>query len=113
MPYPTTGVGTSPRDCTGIRFKRTSTTCSSGLPIALALWHSAVRRTPPRKKLSSCTGMMARLAYTGSYPRLSRELARWTITGEQDRQQLFGGSHSMPCSITDDHERNHALVAEG
>jgi serine/threonine-protein kinase HipA len=57
---------------------------------------------------------MARLAYTGSYPRLSRELARWTVTGEQDRHQLFRRiAFNSLCSITDDHERNHALVAEG
>lgn len=57
---------------------------------------------------------MARLAYTGSYPRLSRELARWTVTGEQDRHQLFRRiAFNSLCSITDDHERNHALIAEG
>jgi serine/threonine-protein kinase HipA len=56
---------------------------------------------------------IARLAYTGSYPQLSRELARWTITGEQDRHQLFRRiAFNSLCSITDDHERNHALVAE-
>ncbi|MDB6100589.1 MAG: type toxin-antitoxin system HipA family toxin [Gammaproteobacteria bacterium] len=56
---------------------------------------------------------MARLAYTGSYPRLSRELARWTVSGEQDRHQLFRRiAFNSLCSITDDHERNHALVAE-
>lgn len=57
---------------------------------------------------------MARLSYTGSYPRLSRELARWTVTGDQDRRQLFRRiAFNSLCSITDDHERNHALVAEG
>src|SRR5262249_53220642 len=32
---------------------------------------------------------VARYAYTGSYPRLARELSRWTVTGAQDRRQLF------------------------
>jgi serine/threonine-protein kinase HipA len=55
---------------------------------------------------------MARFAYTGSYPRLSRELARWTVTGARDRRQLFRRiAFNSLCSITDDHERNHALVA--
>lgn len=31
----------------------------------------------------------AQYAYTGSYPRLARELARWTVTGDEGRQQLF------------------------
>ena len=57
---------------------------------------------------------MARYAYTGSYPRLSRELARWTVTGDEDRRQLFRRiAFNALTSITDDHERNHALVAEG
>ncbi|MGH8322500.1 MAG: type II toxin-antitoxin system HipA family toxin, partial [Steroidobacteraceae bacterium] len=56
----------------------------------------------------------ARLAYTGSYPRLSRELARWTVRGNEDRPQLFRRiAFNSLCSITDDHERNHALVAQG
>jgi len=56
----------------------------------------------------------AQYSYTGSYPRLARELARWTVTGEEDRQQLFRRiTFNALTSITDDHERNHALVAEG
>jgi serine/threonine-protein kinase HipA len=56
----------------------------------------------------------AQYAYTGSYPRFARELARWTVTGEADRQQLFRRiTFNALTSITDDHERNHALVAEG
>ena len=57
---------------------------------------------------------MAQLSYTGSYPRFSRELARWTVTGDEDRRQLFRRiAFSALTSVTDDHERNHALVAEG
>jgi hypothetical protein len=58
--------------------------------------------------------LAAQYAYTGSYPRFSRELARWTITGDQDRRQLFRRiAFNSLISSTDDHERNHALVAEG
>jgi serine/threonine-protein kinase HipA len=54
----------------------------------------------------------ARYFYTGSYPRLARELSRWTLTGDQDRRQLFRriAFHSL-ASVTDDHDRNHALIA--
>lgn len=56
----------------------------------------------------------ARYSYTGSYPRLVRELTRWTVTGEEDRRQLFRRiAFYALTSSTDDHERNHALVAEG
>lgn len=56
----------------------------------------------------------ARFSYTGSYPRLSRELARWTVSGTEDRHQLLRRiAFNSLCSITDDHERNHALVADG
>ncbi|MBL8271875.1 type II toxin-antitoxin system HipA family toxin [Steroidobacter sp.] len=56
----------------------------------------------------------AQYSYTGSYPRLSRELTRWTVTGEEDRRQLFRRiAFNALTSATDDHERNHALVAEG
>lgn len=56
----------------------------------------------------------AQYFYTGSYPRLSRELARWTVTGDTDRAQLFRRIvFNALTSVTDDHERNHALVAEG
>jgi serine/threonine-protein kinase HipA len=56
----------------------------------------------------------ARYSYTGSYPRFARELSRWTVTGEADRRELFRriAFHALTSS-TDDHERNHALVAEG
>jgi serine/threonine-protein kinase HipA len=61
-----------------------------------------------------CDEALAQYAYTGSYPRLARELARWTVTGEEDRRQLFRRiAFNALTSITDDHERNHALVAEG
>ncbi|MFC4308494.1 type II toxin-antitoxin system HipA family toxin [Steroidobacter flavus] len=57
---------------------------------------------------------VARNSFTGSYPRFARELSRWTVTGEVDRRQLFRriAFHALTTS-TDDHERNHALVAEG
>jgi serine/threonine-protein kinase HipA len=56
----------------------------------------------------------ARYSYTGSYPRFARELSRWTVTGEEDCHQLFRrvAFHAL-ISSTDDHERNHALIAEG
>jgi serine/threonine-protein kinase HipA len=55
----------------------------------------------------------ARYSYTGSYPRLARELSRWTLTGDQDRRQLFRRvAFNALASVTDDHERNHALIAE-
>jgi serine/threonine-protein kinase HipA len=55
----------------------------------------------------------ARYSYTGSYPRLARELSRWTVTGDQDRRELFRRvAFNSLASITDDHERNHALIAE-
>jgi serine/threonine-protein kinase HipA len=57
---------------------------------------------------------VAQYAYTGSYARFSRELARWTVTADQDRRQLFRRmAFNALTSATDDHERNHALVAEG
>jgi serine/threonine-protein kinase HipA len=57
---------------------------------------------------------LAQYAYTGSYPRLARELARWTVTGDGDRRQLFRRiAFNALTSGTDDHERNHALLAEG
>lgn len=56
----------------------------------------------------------AQYSYTGSYPRLSRELALWTATGDEDRRQLFRRiAFNALTSATDDHERNHALVADG
>jgi serine/threonine-protein kinase HipA len=57
---------------------------------------------------------VAQYSFTGSYPRFSRELARWTVTGDQDRPQLFRRiAFNALTSATDDHERNHALVADG
>jgi serine/threonine-protein kinase HipA len=54
----------------------------------------------------------ARSSYTGSYPRLARELSRWTVTGDQDRRELFRRvAFNSLTSATDDHERNHALIA--
>jgi serine/threonine-protein kinase HipA len=56
---------------------------------------------------------VAKYSYTGSYPRFSRELARWTNTSDQDRRELFRRiAFNALTSTTDDHERNHALVAE-
>ena len=56
----------------------------------------------------------AQYAYTGSYPRFSRELARWTVTGDEERRQLFRRvAFNALSSVTDDHERNQALIAEG
>ncbi len=55
---------------------------------------------------------IAKYSYTGSYPRLARELSRWTVTGERDRRELFRRvAFNSLASVTDDHERNHALVA--
>jgi serine/threonine-protein kinase HipA len=55
----------------------------------------------------------ARNSYTGSYPRLAREFSRWTVTGDQDRRELFRRvAFNSLASVTDDHERNHALIAE-
>ena len=55
----------------------------------------------------------ARNSYSGSYPRLARELSRWTVRGDQDRRELFRRvAFNSLTSATDDHERNHALIAE-
>jgi serine/threonine-protein kinase HipA len=54
----------------------------------------------------------AKYSYMGSYPRLARELSRWTLTGYQDRRQLFRRiAFNSLASVTDDHDRNHALIA--
>jgi serine/threonine-protein kinase HipA len=56
---------------------------------------------------------VVRNSYSGSYPRLARELSRWTVRGDQDRRELFRRvAFNSLASITDDHERNHALIAE-
>src|SRR5882757_1036572 len=55
----------------------------------------------------------ARSSYAGSYPRLARELSRWTVTGDLDRRELLRRiAFNSLASVTDDHERNHALIAE-
>jgi serine/threonine-protein kinase HipA len=55
----------------------------------------------------------ARSSYAGSYPRLARELSRWTVTGDLDRRELFRRvAFNSLASVTDDHERNHALIAD-
>lgn len=57
---------------------------------------------------------LAHYAFTGSYPRLARELGRWTVNGKGDRPQLFRRMvFNALTSNTDDHERNHALIAAG
>ena len=54
----------------------------------------------------------ARSSYAGSYPRLARELSRRTVTGDLDRRELFRRvAFNSLTSVTDDHERNHALIA--
>jgi serine/threonine-protein kinase HipA len=51
---------------------------------------------------------------TGSYMQLSRELARWGVDVSNDRRQLYRRMvFNCLAGITDDHERNHALIAEG
>jgi serine/threonine-protein kinase HipA len=56
---------------------------------------------------------VAQYSYAISYPRFSLELARWTTSAEKDRRELFRRiAFNALTSATDDHERNHALVAE-
>ena len=51
--------------------------------------------------------------FTGSYMRLSRELARWGVDVSNDRKELYRRmAFNCLAGIVDDHERNHALVAE-
>jgi serine/threonine-protein kinase HipA len=55
----------------------------------------------------------ARYSYTGSYPRFARELGRWTVNGDSERHQLFRRvAFNALTTTNDDHERNHALIAE-
>jgi serine/threonine-protein kinase HipA len=55
---------------------------------------------------------VAQYTYAISYPRLSLELARWTNTANRDRRELFRRvAFNSLTSVTDDHERNHALIA--
>jgi serine/threonine-protein kinase HipA len=57
---------------------------------------------------------VAQYTFTGSYPRLARELGRWTLRGDEDRRELFRRiTFNSLTSVTDDHERNHALIADG
>lgn len=50
---------------------------------------------------------------SGSYMQLSREFSRWCNNVRRDRHQLFRRmAFNCLTGITDDHERNHALVAE-
>ncbi len=52
-------------------------------------------------------------AYSGSYPRLSRELTRWSADAKRDRRELFRRMvFNCVTSNTDDHERNHGLVGD-
>ncbi len=56
----------------------------------------------------------ARSVFAGSYIRFSREFSRWCTDIRIDRHQLFRRiAFNCLTGITDDHERNHALVAEG
>ena len=56
----------------------------------------------------------ARANYTGSYMRLSREFSRWSVAIKPDRHELYRRmAFNCLAGIGDDHERNHALVAEG
>jgi hypothetical protein len=50
----------------------------------------------------------------GARPKLSDRISfRWTVTGDQDRRELFRRvAFNSLVSVTDDHERNHALVAK-
>ncbi|MFM9971010.1 MAG: type II toxin-antitoxin system HipA family toxin [Burkholderiales bacterium] len=54
---------------------------------------------------------LQRWSYSGSYPRLSRDMARWSINPEHDRRQLFLRLvFNCLISNTDDHDLNHGLV---
>lgn len=56
----------------------------------------------------------AQMHFSGSYMRLSRELARWGIDVSNDRKQLYRRmAFNCLSGISDDHERNHALIAAG
>ncbi len=70
------------------------------------------------RMVSACTVFQAeeafaKYSYAGSYPRLARELSRWTVTAEEDCHELFRRmAFNCLTTATDDHDRNHALVAE-
>ena len=56
---------------------------------------------------------LQRFSDTGSYPRLSRELARWSSRPAHDRKQvLLRLAFNCLVSNTDDHDLNHGVVAD-
>lgn len=63
------------------------------------------------RTLFECTGF--RLDFGGSYVRLASELKRYSCQSAQDQAQLFRRMvFNALISNTDDHERNHGLVAD-
>jgi serine/threonine-protein kinase HipA len=51
-------------------------------------------------------------AYSGSYPRLAVELRRYSADARADQEQLFRRMvFNVAISNTDDHDRNHGLLA--
>jgi serine/threonine-protein kinase HipA len=56
---------------------------------------------------------LQRWSEAGSYPRLSRELARWSYRPADDRRQvLLRLAFNCLASNTDDHDLNHGLVVD-
>lgn len=54
-----------------------------------------------------------RYGYTGSYVRLATELSRYSCQGAKDQMALFRRMvFNVLVSNTDDHERNHGLIAD-
>lgn len=70
------------------------------------------------RMVSACTVFQAeesfaKYSYAGSYLRLARELSRWTVAAEEDCHELFRRmAFNCLTTATDDHDRNHALVAK-
>lgn len=65
-----------------------------------------------RTVLSSEQGSRAR-AYMGSYPQLAEQLQRWSSNPTADRRELYRRMVFNCCvSNTDDHDRNHGLLAD-
>ncbi|EJE54413.1 HipA-like protein [Acidovorax sp. CF316] len=63
------------------------------------------------RTLFECTGF--RSDYSGSYVRLASELERYSCQSESDRAELFRRMvFNALISNTDDHDRNHGLVAD-
>jgi len=57
---------------------------------------------------------LQRWSDAGSYARLSRDMARWSVKPEHDRHQLFLRlTFNCLVSNTDDHDLNHGLVDDG